>query len=248
MTDDKKLIVAFPLYPGCTLVDFAGATQIFAAPSSGFKPVWLAKTCEPVETSDGVSVMPNATFDDYMKKKEEKEKIAVVFVPGGEYEGVAKAMADEALLQFLHNTASPDTWTGSVCTGAFILAAAGILHDCEATTHWAAIPVLQMLSEKLKLTIPEGYPRGVAKHRHKPFTGGGISSSLDLALEIVIALKDREHAEKSQLLAQYQPDPPTCAGDPNHAPAEMVEAMRQAGKASQEILVKAVNKLLNSHS
>jgi transcriptional regulator GlxA family with amidase domain len=60
----SPVTVGFPLYPGCTLLDFAGATQVFAY-TPGFRVVWIAATLDPVSTTESVSVMPNATFDDH---------------------------------------------------------------------------------------------------------------------------------------------------------------------------------------
>ncbi|MFB3132821.1 MAG: hypothetical protein ACE10K_09915, partial [Rhodothermales bacterium] len=75
----KPFRVGFPLYPNCTLVDFAGATQVFAFTSRRFKPIWLAPTMDSIVTSEGVSVVPNYTFDEAKNHR----PLDMLFIPGG---------------------------------------------------------------------------------------------------------------------------------------------------------------------
>ena len=74
MADLPKVV--FPLYDGCTLLDFTGATQVFAW--AGFAPVWAAKTCDPIKTTEDVHVLPAVTLDSLRN-----EPIEILFVPGG---------------------------------------------------------------------------------------------------------------------------------------------------------------------
>ncbi|MFC0186322.1 cyclohexyl-isocyanide hydratase [Pseudarcicella hirudinis] len=240
MSKDKELIVGIPLYNGCTLMDFAGATQVFGAPY-GFKPIWLASEAS-IKTSEDVNVLPNYSFDYH-------PHIDILFVPGGDGPGVSSTMEDETYLNFLRKTNKTTIKTGSVCTGAFILAAAGLLHDCEATTYWSQIPTLKLLAEKMRLLIPKGYPRYLPdSEAHIPeskiFTGGGISSSIDLALKIVLDLKGKQTAEKTQLFIQYEPNPPVNSGDPSVAPPAITKELLEEGKDFTAIMTAAVEKLL----
>ncbi len=234
MKQSAVLTVGILLYPNCTLMDFAGATQVFAAPF-GFKPIWIAQE-HSVMTSDGVAVVPNYDFRN-------TPKIDILFVPGGNADGVSAMMEDQDCLDFIRKTAATATWTGSVCTGAFILAAAGILKNCLATTYWSQIPVLGLLAQKYNLTIPDGFPRFLIDEKNRLFTGGGISSSLDLALQLVLEIKGKEAAEMTQLFIQYQPAPPINSGDPAHAPKEITAALTESGKGFTETMIAAVEKL-----
>ena len=216
MAQEKPLIVGIPLYSDCTLMDFAGATQVFAAPF-GFKPIWLAAESS-ITTSEGVTVLPNYDFDYH-------PRIDILFVPGGG-EGVTAAMQNEVYLNFLRKAALTAKWKGSVCTGAFLLAAAGILINCKATTYWSQLQNLALLSQKLNISVAAGYPRFLIDEEHKIFTGGGISSSLDLALELVLRIKGKSAAEKTQLFIQYAPGPPVNSGDPSQAPAEITKQLK----------------------
>ena len=213
----SQVTVGFPLYPGCTLLDFAGATQVFAY-TPGFRVVWIAATLDPVSTTESVSVMPNATFDDH-------PPLSIVFVPGGGSDGVGAAMLDPTYQAWLKRAAGDAEWVGSVCTGAFILAAAGLLDGCQATTYWSARPVLALFPD---VSVVPGYPRWHLDEDRKRFSGGGISSSIDLALKLVDNIAGPQAAQTSQLYVQYAPSPPVHAGDPTEASPELVISVTQS--------------------
>ncbi len=235
MEGTESIIVGIPLYHNCTLMDFAGATQVFAAPF-GFKPIWIANDAVIV-TTEGVPVTPNYTFEDC-------PTIDILFIPGGNSDGVGATMENNEYLDFIRKVSKTTLWKGSVCTGAFILAASGVLNNCLATTYWSQIPTLELLASKFNLTIHEGYPRFLLDEKQKIFTGGGISSSLDLALELVLRIKGKEIAELTQLFIQYQPNPPVNSGDPAHAPIEITAILRKQQEAFTKAMVAEVNKLL----
>ena len=219
----------FPLYQGCTLLDFAGATQVFAF--AGVTPVWLAATCEPVKTTEGVEVVPGGTFDD-------PGEIDILFVPGGG-DAVAKAMLDRTLVGFVREAGSSASWAGSVCTGAFILAAAGLLDGYEATTYWSQRENLALFP---KIKVSAGYPRWVI-HGNR-FSGGGVSSSIDLALELVSLISGPTASMTAQLSIQYAPDPPHQSGDPAQAPPEVTAKVLKSQKKFTAKIRKSVEKLV----
>lgn len=229
----SQVTVGFPLYPGCTLLDFAGATQVFAY-TPGFRVVWIAATLDPVSTTESVSVMPNATFDDH-------PPLSIVFVPGGGSDGVGAAMLDPTIQAWLKRVAEDAEWVGSVCTGAFILAAAGLLDGCQATTYWSARPVLALFPE---VSVVPGYPRWHLDEDRKRFSGGGISSSIDLALKLVDNIAGPQAAQTSQLFVQYAPSPPVHAGDPTEASPELVISVTQSQAAFTAGLIAATSKVL----
>ena len=235
----KTLYVGFPLYEDATLVDFVGATEVFAFTDGLFTPIWLAAEKKPVKTSEGTMVFPNYTF------KEKHPHIDILFVPGGGGGGVSNAMFNKGIQDFIKKTAATAQWVGSVCTGAFVLAASGVLKNCQATTYWSQIPNLKLLKDKYNLTFPKGYPRGVIDTKAKRFTGGGISSSIDLSLEIVEKIFGKKRAQTTQLYIQYAPKPPVHAGDPAQAPKWLVKQMLENSKAYSKIYYDAVQKLLS---
>lgn len=237
---DKVLTVGFPIYDDVTLVDFCGATEVFASPGGNglFKPIWLAAEKRPILTSEGLHVYPNYTF------KEKHPHIDILFIPGGGTGLIENAMFNKDVQGFIKKVAPSADWVGSVCTGAFVLAASGFLKDCKATTYWSQIPNLALLKKKLKLTIPKGNPRGVIDAKKKLFTGGGISSSLDLALMLVEKIKGKAYAQSAQLGIQYAPNPPVHAGDPEQAPKKLVQQQISDSAAYSQAYEEAVLILL----
>ncbi|MBS1511885.1 MAG: DJ-1/PfpI family protein [Bacteroidetes bacterium] len=236
------MYVGFPLYDDVTLMDFCGATEVFAfppGPDAAFIPIWLAEEKRPIKTSEGTFVYPQYTFT------EKHPHIDILFVPGGGAGGVTNAMFSPAFQQFLKQTAKNAGWVGSVCVGAFILAAAGLLKDCSATTYWSQVHNLSLLKKKFQLRIPRGNPRGVIDAKRKIFTGGGISSSLDLALMLIEKIKGKSYAETSQLYIQYAPNPPVHAGDPEQAPQKLVDKLIQEGQDYDKMYYNAVQKILH---
>lgn len=230
--------VVFVLYDDVTLTDFVGATEVFnVAPD--FEIHWLAPTMDPVTTSEKMRVLPTGTFEDCPETG-----VEILFVPGGDYRGVVATMFDKRYMDFIGQTAKIAHWTGSVCTGAFILAAAGGFHHCPVTTYWSQLENLALLSDKYRITVDtEHYPRYVVDAQNRRFSGGGISSSLDLALELVKHISGNKASQMAQLFIQYAPHPPNRSGDPSQAPPSVVQAAKAAEHDYTEEIRKAVVKL-----
>jgi cyclohexyl-isocyanide hydratase len=132
-------------------------------------------------------------------------------------------MQDPVFVDFVRQAGSTAKLAGAVCTGAFILAAAGLLDGYRATTYWSQLDNLKLFP---KLRVEEGYPRWVIDGNR--FTGGGISSSIDLALALVDHLAGNGASQAAQLFMQYAPNPPFHSGDPSQAPPEMTDWLRAA--------------------
>lgn len=234
-----KIVVGFPLYDGVTLMDFVGATDIFNSAKGMFTPLWLADKKRPITTSEGMTVVPQYGFKDNFPA------IDVLFVPGGRAQQlIDNAMFSSTYQDFIKKTAATAKWTGSVCVGAYILAAAGLLNNCIVTTYWSQLNILALLKNKLNIKIPVGYPRAVIDTRNKRFSGGGVSSSVDLALALVEKLTVKRTAEFTQLFNQYAPNPPVHAGDPSQAAPRLVEAVLFAQEPYTKLYKAAVERLL----
>jgi cyclohexyl-isocyanide hydratase len=242
MTDNvTPMVVGFPLYDGVTLMDFVGATDVFSVAYGNFTPIWLAEEKRPIKTSAGTFVYPNYSFTDA------HPPIDILYVPGGHADGVINnAMFNTAYQNFIKTIAARTQWTGSVCVGAFILAAAGLLNNCIVTTYWSQLNNLRLLENYCNIQIPEGYPRGVIDDQQKRFTGGGISSSVDLALMLVEKIKGKWMAEASQLYIQYSPDPPVHSGDPAQAPPSLLKDVLISQAGNTALYYGAVQRLLNA--
>lgn len=243
----KKFNVGFLLFPGATLMDFAGATEVFAF-ADNFSFQWIAPTLDPIQTSEFVSVLPTATFHEH-------NPVDVFFVPGGPAggprnsgnPGVIDVLNDPTYMDFVHSMTEKSRWSGSVCSGAFILAAAGAFDGCEVTTYWSFLETLKLFP---KLSVDTTcYPRYLVDRERRRFSGGGVSSSIDLALELVRVLvggKEGDHASQSaQLRVQYAPNPPFNAGDPSQ-PHISSEFVRQIRAAQEETAIKPMREAVQS--
>jgi cyclohexyl-isocyanide hydratase len=140
----------------------------------------------------------------------------VLFVPGGT--GAIAPMRDQETLAFLSDRGARASYVTSVCTGALVLGAAGLLKGYRATTHWS---VLQVLARFGATSVRDR----VVKDRNR-VTGGGVTAGLDFGLAMVAIMRDRFYAQTVQLLLEYDPKPPFHAGSPLSAPDSVVAQVR----------------------
>jgi len=238
-TDAIQKNVVFVLYDDVTLVDFTGATEIFNNVPN-YVLHWLAPTMDPITTSENMQGLPTGTFDHA------PEDIEILFIPGGNYKGVSASMFDVRYRSFIAEASTRAIWTGSVCTGAFILAAAGGLTHCHATTYWSQLHNLALLKDKYGITVDQHhYPRYLIDPKQKRFSGGGISSSIDLALELVKRIEGNSASQTAQLFIQYAPGPPNQSGDPSHAPPEITKKVTAMEAGYTAHMNEAVMQLIN---
>lgn len=202
------MIIGIPMYPLVDLLDVAAPREMLnqmKALVPGTE-VWLiaADDCDVV-TRDGTAIRPEKTFDDV-------PRLDVLWVPGGDPSALKAIINDpeRTYLDFLVSRARHAKWVTSVCEGAMLLAAAGLLDGFEATTHWAFIPCLKQYP---KIKVVEGYPRFVVDRNR--LTGGGISSGLDEALKLIELLSSYDIAQQVQQFTQYYPAPPVASVIPS---------------------------------
>jgi putative intracellular protease/amidase len=147
----------------------------------------------------------------------------LVLVPGGP--GDEAVRRHEPTLEWLRQIHARTTWTTSVCTGALILGAAGLLRGLRATTHWASLEELRSYgAEPVKARAVES---------GKIVTAAGVSAGIDMALRLVQRIAGDDLARGIQLGIEYDPDPPFDAGSPEKLPPEMVELVRAFGVANR---------------
>jgi cyclohexyl-isocyanide hydratase len=217
---DSAFAIGIPIYEKANLLDIAGPYQVFATPFWNTSVKLVAASLAPVRTVEGASFVPDVTF-------EQCPPLDMLFVPGGP--GQCDMMTNDAYMGFLVRQGQSAKCVASVCVGALLLAAAGLLDGCKATTHWAAIPCLQLFPE---IEVAPLYPRFVVDHKGLGLrvTGGGVSSGIDEALEIVSLIAGQDAARNIQLLLQYAPNPPFADGDPATASAPVYDAVWRATK------------------
>ncbi|MEO3867299.1 DJ-1/PfpI family protein [Nonomuraea sp. B12E4] len=198
--------VAIPLYPRFTALDAVGPyTALAFAP--GYTVTFVAAEAGPVTDDRGtLTLTATASYDDLPRPD-------MIVVPGGV--GTFDALKDEALIRWVREAHEHTRWTTSVCSGALVLGAAGLLKGLTATTHWALLDSLKQygaepLSERV---VTEG----------KIVTAAGVSAGIDMGLTLLAQASDEVTAQAVQLAIEYDPRPPFDCGSPGKAPEGMVE-------------------------
>ena len=198
------------IFPDMTQLDFTGPYEVFAQlPKSSVRVI--AKTLEPVAAKGGLKFLPDTTIAD-------APPLDLIFVPGGP--GTGALMEDREVLEFLRRQSEKAKYVTSVCTGALVLGAAGLLKGYEATTHWASLGLLPVFGAK-------ALPDRVVTDRNR-ITGGGVTAGIDFALTVAAEVAGPETAKRIQLLIEYNPAPPFNCGHPSTADASIVEGVRSA--------------------
>jgi cyclohexyl-isocyanide hydratase len=210
---EGKFAIAIPVYDKVDMLDVAGPYEMFSW--AGFDIDLLAAETGMLQFRGGFRFEVTTDFAH-------AGTYDALWVPGGDPDALADIMGDKCrtYLDFLIDQAGKIPLVASVCEGALLLAAAGLLDGYEATTHWRFIPCL--LERFPKVKVAPGYPRFCLDRDR--LTGGGISSGLDEALKLIEMLAGRETAESAQQTTQYYPDPPVWSELP-HIPGCPVRAV-----------------------
>ena len=191
------LLVAIPLFSGFTALDGVGPYEVLQRVPT-IDVVFVGHQRGEVRTDNGMlGISCDATFNEVPAPD-------VVVVPGGI--GTRQLIHDHATLTWLRSAHQQTTFTTSVCTGALLLAAAGLLPGLTATTHWRAADLLNELGGHY---VPD---RVVEHLPERIITAAGVSSGIDMALRLVELLVDRSAAQACQLLIEYDPQPPYDSG------------------------------------
>ena len=196
--------IAFLLFPGVTQLDLTGPAQFLSRlPDAKVDLVW--ESIEPVPTDAGFSILPTASFADVPRTD-------LLCVPGGM--GIADVIDHTPALDWVRQVGAEADWVTSVCTGALILGAAGLLEGYQATTHWA-------WHDKLALFGAEPVHARHVIDRNRA-TGGGVTAGIDFALALMARIAGPDHARAVQLALEYDPAPPFDCGSPAKAGADLV--------------------------
>jgi cyclohexyl-isocyanide hydratase len=204
----SDFIVGFVIFPELTQLDFTGPLQVLAKlPRSATHIV--AKSAAPVPSDCGLGLVPTCTFATC-------PPLDLICVPGGA-SGVVKAVGDRETLEFVRRQARAARYVTSVCTGAFVLGAAGLLAGRRATTHWAyteLLPLVGATHEKARI-VRDG----------NVITAGGVTSGIDFGLSVVAEIAGEATARAIQLGIEYDPAPPFDSGHPDRASAAVKAAL-----------------------
>jgi cyclohexyl-isocyanide hydratase len=229
-TPPVSLSVGLVLFEGVTQLDFTGPYEVFSR-MPGAKVRLVAELMAPVRTEFGLVITPDATFDD-------APALDVICVPGGW--GVNEQLENDSLRKFLRVRAAAARYVTSVCTGALLLGAAGLLDGYSATTHWMSVDFLRRFGAT-------HVDRRVVVDRNR-ITGGGVTAGIDLALVIAAELYGDAVSQAIQLAIEYQPAPPFNSGSPNSAPAEIRDRVLSAAEPGLEARRNAIERIVPTWS
>jgi putative intracellular protease/amidase/YHS domain-containing protein len=181
----RRSVVIF-VFENMELLDFAGPAEVFG--SAGFQVSTVATTREPVKCMGLITITPRYTLEDCPRED-------VIVIPGGNVGAVVK---DKHVSDWLAKASSGAEATLSVCTGAFVLAGAGLLDGKEATTHWGSIARLRKQFPKVSVRDD----RRVVD-TGKVVTSAGVSAGIDGALHVVDRLAGRSAALRTARYMEY---------------------------------------------
>ncbi len=191
--------VAILIFPGVEVLDFCGPFEVFSITrlnearrrdeASPFRVLLVAERKEPVETIGHMKVIPEFDFTDCPPSQ-------IVVVPGGA--GVQQQLGNERLLRWIQERAAGAETVSSVCTGALLLAKAGVLDGHRATTHWAYLDMMRSTFPKVSVqsefhVVTDG----------KVVTSAGVSAGIDMALTLVARLCGESVARATAVRMEY---------------------------------------------
>lgn len=209
------LSVGLVLFPRLTQLDLTGPYEVFSR-VPGTAVHLVAESSAPVVSERGLAILPTMTFD-------RTPPLDILCVPGGP--GVNPMMENDAMLEFLRQQGRQARYVTSVCTGALLLGAAGLLRGYRATTHWLSLDLLRLFGA-------EAVDERVVIDRNR-ITGGGITAGIDFGLVVAAEIAGPSAAQEIQLMIEYDPAPPFSSGSPRTAPRELVDGVIASRRALQ---------------
>ena len=209
------MLIAIPIYDRFTALDAVGPYEVLSR-LPGAEVAFVAEQPGPVRTDTrALALVADRALS-------EVDACDIVVVPGGP--GSRAMLEPNPLHDWLRAVDATTQWTTSVCTGALLLGAAGLLDGLEATTHWTALDLLAGLGARP--TEGRFVPQG------KIVTAAGVSAGIDMALWLAAQVAGDDVAKAIQLGIEYQPEPPFSSGSTATAAPEIVELVRSLSAAS----------------
>lgn len=201
--------ISILLYDNVTALDAIGPYEVLhLLPDAEVR--FVAVTPGPIKTDAGLAML-NA--DTALADAKDSDIIVIPGTPDP-----SSIAGDEAVLDWVRESHATTKWTTSVCTGAMVLGAAGLLQGLEATTHWLGLELLENFGAKptARRVVEQG----------KIITAAGVSAGIDMALTLAAKEFGDEVAQRIQLIIEYDPQPPFSAGSPDKAPAAITQQIR----------------------
>lgn len=224
-------IIGIVLFENLTQLDFTAPFEVFSR-MPHTQILLIAENKEAIKSDSGLHILPTMTFE------EAPQYMDILFVPGGP--GIVNAMENKTLMRFVKQHGQTSRYVTSVCTGALILAAAGLLQGYKATTHWLSMDLLRLFD---KVEVVE---QRVVIDRNR-MTGGGVTAGIDFGLNLAATICGVETAKEIQLMLEYDPQPPFIGGgSPVTADPSVYHKVKEDRKAVQAIRRKHVLQIIHS--
>lgn len=192
--------IAIALFDDAEELDFAGPWEVLSywareVAQTDAEVFTVAESLDPIRAAKGLRVLPDRAWAD-------AGDIDVLVVPGGI--GTRRLLgAEEPLLERLRGLSAGGTLMTSVCTGALVYAAAGLLRGRPATTHWQTLDLLASLDPSIDVR-----PEARYVDDGDVITAAGVSAGIDMALHLVVRLDSEDAARQVKREIQYDPQPP----------------------------------------
>ncbi|WP_458097161.1 DJ-1/PfpI family protein [Roseomonas sp. WA12] len=210
---NRHLTIGSLIFDGIDQIDLTGPFEVLSRiPNSTYR--LYGKTNGLIRDIKGLRITPDAAMA-------EAPHLDVLHIPGGF--GQEALMEDEEVLGWIRSQAAGAHSIFSVCTGALVCGAAGLLRGRRATTHWASFHLLPYFG-----AIPVN--ERVVVDGNWVFAAG-VTAGIDGALRLAAELRGDAAAQGIQLHMVYAPEPPFDAGTPESAPPAVLAAMRESVKA-----------------
>lgn len=227
MTNDpiEHIELGAIIFPNMDQCDFTGPFEVLSRlPDSTFHVVWKRK--EPIRDYHGLILTPETDLAGC-------PKLDLLVVPGGH--GQEALMDDEEVLAFVRTQCGTAKYVFSVCTGALICGAAGLLQGVKATTHWSAFHLLRYYgaTPTMARVVVDG----------KMVSAAGVTAGFDGALVIASLLRGEDIAREIQLAIQYAPEPPFESGSPEEARSDTLEAAQRSSSRITEARLATAKRL-----
>jgi len=205
--------IAVAIFEQVTALDAVGPYEVLQR-LPGAEVRFVGHRKGEIRTDNGfLGLTVDCTFDEVSNPD-------VFLIPGGI--GTRALVHDGVILDWIRNAHETSQFTTSVCTGSLLLAAAGLLKGRKATTHFSARPLLQKYgaTPTEERVVQEG----------KIITAAGVSSGIDMALQLAEQLTDATTAKALQLMIEYDPQPPHDAGALHKVDASVLARMQELAR------------------
>src|SRR5580698_6993086 len=205
LPEDTHLLISSLMFEEMDQIDLTGPFEVLSrVPNSTYRT--YAKTASPIRDLHGLRLIPDATLN-------EAPPLGVLHVPGGS--GQESLMEDQEVIAWIQKQAAGSRYILSVCTGALLCGAAGLLKGRRATTHWSCLHLLPFFGAtpvNERVVVDANY-----------VFAAGVTAGIDGALRLAAELRGDEVAQAIQLSMVYAPEPPFNSGTPVSAPPVVLE-------------------------